>query len=79
MALFAQPSELDTTELSDTETTPAKNHQYNGTSPPLGTQPSSPHSPLIDALISTDEPPPHPRNEAVDTDHLACAEYLPKV
>ena len=41
-------------ELAGEETTPDKNHQDNGASPPHGTQPSSPYSPLTDDSVATD-------------------------
>ena len=38
VALFTQPNKIDSTELSNTETTPAEKHQENGALPSLGTQ-----------------------------------------
>ena len=41
--LFTHTNQIKITELADAKTDPTKNHQDNGTMPPLGTQPSSPH------------------------------------
>ena len=42
-SLFTQTDKLNTTKLANTETILTKNHQYNGTTPPLETQPPSPY------------------------------------
>ena len=54
--LYTHPYKLDPTELSDNRITANKNHKGNVTLPLHGIQPSSPHSPLTDALFATDEP-----------------------
>ena len=77
MALFIQKKEFEYMVLVDAKTTPTKNYQDNGALPLLGTQPSSLHSPLTDALVSPDRPPPRPRVEDRDSVHLARAADLP--
>ena len=76
MVLFTQPDEIDTMDLDDAETTPDENHQDNGASPPLNTQPSSLQTPLTDALVDLYEPPTCSHIDARDAAHLARAEDL---
>ena len=77
--LFSHPNKLNPMDLANNKTTPAENHQDNGTSPPHGTQPSSLHSPLIDSLVALDEPPLRPCAEAVNAARLANTSYHPEV
>ena len=56
-----------------------KNHRDNGASPPHDTQPSSPHSPLTDALVDPDKPPLLPHIDFSDTTRLVIAENYPEV
>ena len=53
MALFTLPDDLNPTELANAKTTPSKNNQDNGSSTPLGTQPSFPNSPLTDIFVAS--------------------------
>ena len=50
--LFSYTSELEVPELTDDETDLPQNIQNNGTTPPVGTQPSSLQSPLEDTYIA---------------------------
>ena len=50
--LLTQTGEINPTYIIDKETTSNKNHRDNGASPPYGTLPYSPHSPLIDSLVA---------------------------
>ena len=47
--LFSQTNKVNPMELSNDETTHAKDHRNNGATLPNGTQPYSPNSTLIDA------------------------------
>ena len=58
--LFFRIDELEIPELGDAETDPPENHQYNGVTPPVNTQPYTLHSHLEDALVAADAPPPRP-------------------
>ena len=77
--LLTHPNELDPMELSEDGTTLDKNHQNNGSSPSYVIQPSLPKSPLKDASVATDEPPPRPCVEARDATRLSIMEDLPEV
>ena len=79
--LFAQPDEPDPTDLADEKITPVENHQDNGATTTHSTQPSLPHSPLIDGSVAS-EPPPlplRPRVDAVDAAHLLSTANHPEV
>ena len=54
--LFSHTNEVDPTELAEDEITPSEKHQYNGASPPHGTRPLLPHSPLIYASVMPESP-----------------------
>ena len=58
--------QLKLPELKDTETDPLENHQENGATPPVNTQPYLPHLPMEDALVTPAAPPPRPRVKAGD-------------
>ena len=77
--LFYHTDEIVIPELADTKTDPPQNLQGNGTTPPVDTQPSSPHSPLEDTLVASDEPPPCTRVEAGDAALQVRAGDLPYV
>ena len=57
-------NELELSELDDDENDPPENHQDNGATPPVNTQPSPPHSTLEYTSVASAAPPPHPRVEA---------------
>ena len=78
MENFTHPNKFNPLELTDAKTTPDENHKDNGATPPLITQTSFPHSPLIDALVATDEHPPHPCIEDSDAVCLAIMVEHPK-
>ena len=50
--LFSYTSELEIPELTDDDTDLPQNLQKNGTTPPVGTQPSSLKSPLEDTYTA---------------------------
>ena len=77
--LFTHPNELDPTELAKDGTTLDENHQNNGAFPPYVIQPSLPNSPLKDASVATDEPPPRPCVEDSNATRLSIMEDLPEV
>ena len=62
--LFSRINELELPELDNSKTGPPENHQDNGATPPVNTQPSPPHSPLENALVASAATPPRPRVEA---------------
>ena len=64
--LFSHTDKLKIPELDNSETDPPENHQDNGATLPVNTQPSPPHSPLEDTLVAFVEPPPRPHVEARD-------------
>ena len=72
MALFNHTNEFETIDLADADTKPTENHQDNYTTPSLGTQTSSTHSPLTDTPAALAEPLPRPYVEAGDAAVLAC-------
>ena len=66
-------------ELTDTETYPTENHQYNGATPSLVTQPFLLHSPLIDTLVALDKPLSRPCIKTGDATILVRAGDLTDV
>ena len=62
--LFSCIDNLETPELNYVETEPPENHQDNGATPPVNTQPFPLHSPLEDILVASAAPPPRPRVDA---------------
>ena len=66
MVLFSQIDKFKPPELVDSKTVPPENHQDNGNTPRIFTQPSTPHSPLEYASVAPAVPPPHPHVEASD-------------
>ena len=78
MALFIQKKEFEYMVLVDAKTTPTKNYQDNGALPLLGTQPSSLHSPLTDALVTTEKPPPLPHIKGSGATRLVSRSYIPE-
>ena len=50
--------ELELPDLNDAETEPPVNHQDNGTTTPVNTQTSPPHSPLEETSVAPDASPP---------------------
>ena len=77
--LFNHTKKFEITELANAKTDPTKNHQYNGDTPPLGTQPCSLHSPLTYTLVTPVYPPPCPRFEAIYDAFIARSGDLPDV
>ena len=78
-ALLSHTDELKIPELADIETDPIENLQDNGATPPVGTQPYLPHSPLEDTSAALAGPPPCPHVEAIDAAHQARTGELPYV
>ena len=72
-------NELKIPELDDAETDPTENHQDNGATPTVKTQPSPPHKPLEDASLASAAPPPRPLIEAGTTALQAREGDLPDV
>ena len=64
--ILSHTNDLKIKELTNTETDPPYNHQDNGSTPPVNTQPSPLHSLPEDALFISAKPPPHPRIEDRD-------------
>ena len=64
--LFSRIDKLKIPELDDTNTDPPENHQDNGSTLPVNTQPSLPHSPLEDASVASAAPPPRQRVEVAN-------------
>ena len=64
--LFSFTNELKILELVDAETDPTENLQDNSATPPVGTEPALPHSPLEETLVASTEPPSFPRVEDGD-------------
>ena len=62
--LFSRIDKLELREINYAETNPTENHQENGDTPPVNTQPYPPHSPLEDASVSPAVSLPHPRIKA---------------
>ena len=77
--IFSHTNELKSPELNDAETNPQGNHQDNGTTPPVNTQPSPPHSTWEDTLVASAKPTPRPRVEASDTTLQVREGYIPDV
>ena len=61
MLLFFHTNKLEILEISNGKTDLPENLQDNGATPPVLTQPYSPHSSLEDASVSPAAPSPHPR------------------
>ena len=55
-------------DLDDADTNPTENHQDNGATPTVNTQPYPPHSPLEDVLVTSATPLPRPRVKAGNAD-----------
>ena len=64
--LFSRTNELKIPELTNAETDPPENHEDNGTTSPVNTQTSPPHSSTEHILVSSAAPTPRPRVEAVN-------------
>ena len=64
IVLFYRIDELKIPELDDAETELPENHQDNGATPPVNTQPSPLHSPLEYVLVDSAAPPPIPHVNA---------------
>ena len=62
--LFFYTEEHEIMELADAKTKPLENHQDNGATLMVNTQPSLLHSPPEDTLVASDEFPPRPCIEA---------------
>ena len=77
--LLTHPDEINPTELTDDDTTPDENDQYNGSLTPHVTQPSLPNSPLTDSSVAKDNPMPLPCVEVSDATHIVITENTPKV
>ena len=54
--LFSHIDDLEIPKLANAENDLNGNLQDNGTTPPDGTQPSSPHSPLEDTVVTPSDP-----------------------
>ena len=65
-------------ELTEDGNNPAENHQDNGTSPLHGTHPYLLHSPLTDALVTTEKPPPLPHIKGSGATRLVSRSYIPE-
>ena len=79
MVLFTHTNKLEIPKIADAETNPTKNHQDNGATSQLGTQPSSSHSSLTDTSVAPAKPPPIPHVEAGDVAVLGRGGDLPDV
>ena len=66
MVLFYRIDDIKIPELDDADTEPLENHQDNGTTPPVNTQPYPAQSPPEDTSVASAAPPPHPHVEAGD-------------
>ena len=66
MVLFSHTNEIEIPELADAKTNPPKNLKDHGTTPPVGTHPSSSYSLLEYTSVALAEPPPCPLVEAGD-------------
>ena len=79
--LFSRIDELEIPGLDDAETNLPENHQDNGATPPVNTQPSPSHStPEYTSVASTLPPPlPRPRVEAGNSTLQARERDLPAV
>ena len=77
--LFSRIGELEIPELDNSETNPPEDHQDNGSTPPVNTQPSPPHSPLGDTPVDSAAPPPRPYTEDGDAALQAREGDLPDV
>ena len=64
--IFSHIDELKIPKLDNAETDPPENHQDNGATPTVNTQPYLSHSPLEDTLVTSAMPQPLPRIEAGD-------------
>ena len=62
--IFYRIDKLKLPELDNAETDPPENHQENGATPPVKTQPYPPQSPLEDVLAASTALPPLPCVEA---------------
>ena len=62
--LFSHINKLEISDLNDAKTDLPENHQDNGATPPVNTQPYPPHPPLEDASVASAAPPPRPHVEA---------------
>ena len=58
--LLYRIDELKLPEIDDAETNLSENHQENGATPPVNTEPSLPQSPMEDASVASAAPPPRP-------------------
>ena len=65
--LFTHTNKLKIPDLANTKTNSTENYQDNGSTTPLGTQPSSLYSPLIDTLVAPADPLPRLHIENRDT------------
>ena len=85
--ILSHTEELEITELADADNNPPINHQDNGATPPVNTQPYPPNSPPEDTLVAKNETPPRPHFKAGDADlqvhtgdlpdiHLLGADYI---
>ena len=64
--LFYHTEKLEISDISYAETDPPENHQNNGATPPVNTQPYPPHLPPEDTSSASYKPLPCPRFEARD-------------
>ena len=62
--IIKHTGEIEITELDYDKTNPLENHQDNGNTPPVNTQPLPPQSTPEDTSVASAEPPPRPRVEA---------------
>ena len=79
MVIFSHTNELEITELANAKTDPTKNIQDYGSTTPIRTYPSLPHSTLEDNSVSPAEPPPCPHVESVEASPQAHVGDLPDV
>ena len=66
-------------ELANNKTTPSKNHQDNGATSPLGTQPFFPNLPSIDASYAPESLPLLSFVDVATTTRLSSTGNLPGV
>ena len=77
--LFSYTGELKIMELANAENEPPENHQDNGVTPPVNTQPYPPQSPPEDTSVASAKPPPRPCIKAGDVALQAREGDLPDV
>ena len=77
--ILSRIDDIELLELDNDETEPPENHQDNGATSPVNTQPSQPHSPLEYASVTSAAPLPHPHVEDGNASLQAREGDLPDV